>query len=236
MYPHLHIIVPTHQRFMKFHKCMNSIYDAITKDMGFVVHVHVICDDNSVKLEDFHDFINEKIVSTNIHFINALGLQTDNDFDISRIYRYSYAQTRLKCKQNDYVMFLEDDDQLTPNSLSDIFDTIENNPREYNLLFNYKHGYGLEYENQHKMELLEFTKIANKTFQSSESLLEKYNPKHFQLGMMVFRCINLSFEKFPTDNINENDLELFKIIDGGWIVSPIKIFEQGWDGTNFSNV
>lgn len=232
--PDLHIAIPTHGRPEQFKKCLRVVLSQVYGGLNNSVFVHILCDDGTVTQSVVDDIANEYYTDQK-PFINLYKFhkfESDGEFNLSERYKALFSHVKNKAKHNDFMLYLEDDDVLCDRAISEIFYNIDSKTDECNHLYNYHHGYGSRYELKHKLEFLEFHKIKNHNFVSSSRILKEYNPKHFQLGMMVFKLSNIDIADFPDGNKNENDLELFKVIKGRWDVHNFELFNQGWDNEN----
>lgn len=226
----INICILTHNRPQLFKRCIDSVnknLKTLNTLQKLSFNFIVLCDDGSVNSRQV------KLDSDRFTFIAQ-----DEPEDIAENYKRLFEES-LKTKDA-FTYYLEDDDYLLNGALISLFDAaqdINRKTKSDNYLFNYAHGYGKEFDANYvnNFHFLKFNNFDGRIFEVKE-FLKKYDDRHFQLGMLLFKNSSLDIEKFPKGNWIENDYILFENLKGDVKCSSKKLYQQGWNEKGTVNI
>jgi len=180
----LNILILTHNRPILFKRCLTSVLNNLPE------YVNIIVNNDSCDIEEVHH-----------KQIEYFYYSSKN---LSNVYKFLFD----KIKENDHIMFLEDDDYIVKNFYN-------------NLQYNHTSP-DLTYMN--------FVPVNLNEYQRNDFKIETVN-NLFQLSQMVFKksCCTT----FPVDNDIHNDWVLFQnVLENAKTIETIKtpMFIQTVDG------
>lgn len=199
------------------YRCIRSLknnLDSLNTLKRGIFNIIILCDNKNIDKSD--------IKLDKFEFIRFDG---DSKYlRIKKLYKES-----CKLGINYFSYYLDDMDELLPNSLNCMFKTIHQIKPEQsdNYLFSYSPYVSKKVDHIKIFNFLKFNNFDGLEF-SIKHFTPLYDSRNFRFGMLLFRNSQLNIKDFSEDNITGNNYKLFQKLKGNIKISKFHIFSEGF--------